>query len=482
MKSVYKMHSSKGNAFKEKRFPKTSNPKRDFFYCFNDEEIKIIEERRKQVASSPDTDYMDLYNRFEIDYTKEKDENLILKQYMAIYAKKDYAGDYVLDDIQCFHIKACEMVAFKINNKVATLPKFENTNDSWIYCGIRCQISLNHHEEPFKDLLILEITYKIKQYRLYNTRSIVLYHRDDPYTTSIIIYYNKDKMEVVPKEEENLISLTNGDKYFNRKENIFWIRNKGKIQFSQEEETLIKKKFTSEEISNIYTAFDKIGALKENDNLIFEKFKYTLSKGGISKGEGKILVITNDRLGGCLNGCDFGLTITELKVNDKAIERKPQDFYEENQDVRISYFKSDNGANNTHLDDLKPLVIIEFKIELVSKKSLEGDEKYPFNFKNLFGVEYLSGGYYNYEIVPNGTKLNFEPDEEEYTPKKTGNLISYSGFYDVNLKEYDDIEYLKETNQEYDEYEEVKLQKDTRLREWMNSKLEEFHPLKFEIV
>ena len=216
--------------------------------------------------------------------------------------------------------------------------------------------------------------------------------------------------------------------------------------------------------------------------MIFEKFKYTLSNGGISKGEGKILVITNDRLGGCLNGCDFGLTITELKVNGKAIERKPQDFYEENQDVRISYFKSDNGANNTHLDDLKPLVIIEFKIELVSKKSLEGDEKYPFNFKNLFGVEYLSGGYYNYEIVPNGTKLNFEPDEEEYTPKKTGNLITYSGFYDFNLKEYDDIKYLKETNQEYDDYEEVKLQKDTRLREWMNSKLEEFHPLKFEIV
>ena len=39
---------------------------------------------------------------------------------------------------------------------------------------------------------------------------------------------------------------------------IFWIRNKRKIQFSKEEEALIKKKFTAEEISNIYKVLDKI--------------------------------------------------------------------------------------------------------------------------------------------------------------------------------------------------------------------------------
>ena len=464
----------------EKSIPKTGNPKKDFFYCFDDEEIKLIEERKKKAQSSTeDIETVDLYSRFEIDYRKEKDENVILKHYMAIYVKKNYTGDYVVDDIQCFHITACQIIDCKINNKAAPLPKFEKTNDSFIYCGIRCQISEQNHEEPFKDLLIIEVTYKIKQYRLYNTRSIILFKRDEFFTTSIIIYYDKNKMEIRPQEEGNLISLKDGDKYFNRRENIFWVKNKGKIQFSKEEEALIKKKFTSEEISNIYTAFDKIGDLRQNENLIFEKFKYTFSDRGISKGEGKILAIINDRLSGCLNGCDFGLIITELKVNDKPIERKPEDYFEENQDICECYYKSDNGSNNTHLDGLKPLVIIEFKIELVSK---EREESYPFHFKNLFGLEFLVGGYYNYEIIPNDAKLIFEPEEEEYSPKKSNNLISYSGFYDVNMNEYDDIKYMKENNLNYESDEIAKMNKDKRIRDWLNDeKLVEFHPSKIQM-
>ena len=58
-------------------------------------------------------------------------------------------------------------------------------------------------------------------------------------------------------------------------------------------------------MSNIYTAFDKIGFLKDNDNLIFEKCKYTFNKGGISKGEGKVLIIVNERHGRFLVGSGF---------------------------------------------------------------------------------------------------------------------------------------------------------------------------------
>ena len=78
----------------------------------------------------------------------------------------------------------------------------------------------------------------------------------------MIVYYDKKKMEVESKEEENLIQLKNRKKYFNRKENFIWIRNKGKIQFNKKKKKLIKKKFTSEEISNIYNALDKIVYLK----------------------------------------------------------------------------------------------------------------------------------------------------------------------------------------------------------------------------
>ena len=473
------MGCSSGNASEEKGFQKTGDPKKDFFYCFDAQEIQIIEEKKTKVSSSPETDCKDLYSRFEIDYTKEKDENLILKQYIALYVKENYVGDISLEDIQCFHIKACDLIAFKINNKEATLPKFDNMNDGWVYCSIYFDISANNHVEPFKDLLILEITYKIKQYRLFNTRYINVYYRDDVYTTSMIIYYDKNKIEIISDDEENFISLKNGIKTFNRRNYLLWIRNKGKIKFSQEEEALIKKKFTSEEISNINTALEKIGALKEENNLIFEKSKYVFNNKGICKGEGKILILTNDRLSGCLNGCDFNLNLTELKVNDKLIEKKPEDFYEDDPEKRISYFKADNGANNTHLDGLNPLVIIEFKVEMIPHNNgIHNDGKYHFGFKNLFGVNCLSGGYYNYEIVANDAKLIFEPDEGKYKPKKIGNSKIYSGFYDVNKKEYD--EYLKVIGKEYGENQEA--EKERGFKEWMNTKkLEEFHPLEFQM-
>ena len=440
--------------------------------------------KKKKKCESPDGDYSDLYCRYEIDYTKEKDENLILKQYIAVYVLENYAGDYVVDDIQNFHIKACDIVGFKINNKEAALPKFENMDNGFIYCGIRAQISKSDHVEPFKDLLIMEITYKIKQFNVYNTRSITLERGGEEYfSASMIIYFDKSKIEVESKQEENLSSLKNGMKFFNRTFIYLWIKNKEKIKFNQEEEALLKKKFNSNEMSNIYTAFDKIGFLKDNDNLIFEKCKYTFNKGGTSKGEGKVLIIANERHGRFLVGSGFNYTITELKVNDKLVEKKPMDYEEEDQLKEINYFKSDNGGNNIYFTDLKRLIIIEFKIELLPQENLEEDDgKYSLDFKNLFGVDYLSGGYYNYEIVPNNAKLIFEPDEERYKPKKTENSIIYSGFYKFDEKEYDDEKYLKEINQVYANDEARNADKDNRLREWLaTKKLSEFHPLKFKI-
>ena len=40
------MGCSSGSSLEEKKFRKTGDPKKDFFYCFDDEEIKIIEEKR----------------------------------------------------------------------------------------------------------------------------------------------------------------------------------------------------------------------------------------------------------------------------------------------------------------------------------------------------------------------------------------------------------------------------------------------------
>ena len=123
--------------------------------------------------------------------------------------------------------------------KKKRLCQIENMDNGFIYCGIRGQISKSDHIEPFKDLLIIEITYKIKQFNVYNTRSITLGRGGEEYfSASMIIYFDKSKIEVVSKQEENLSSLKNEMKFFNRTFIYLWIRNKEKIKFNQEEEAL----------------------------------------------------------------------------------------------------------------------------------------------------------------------------------------------------------------------------------------------------
>ena len=478
------MGCSSGSSLEEKKFRKTGDPKKDFFYCFDDEEIKIIEEKKNRIIEiSEEYGYMDLYSRFEIDYTKEKDDKLIVKQYLASYAKKTYTGDHSLDDIRYFNITDLEMISLKINNKESTLPVIHNQDNAWIYVGINFQISENHKEELFKDLLIIEITYKIKQHKVYNTRYIAICQEDDTYTSSLIVYYDKNKMEIEPENEVNLTSLKNGDKYFNQKSCRLWVRNKGKIKFSKEEESLIKKIFTSEEISNIYTALEKIGILKEK-NLIFESYKYNFNKNGISKGEGKILYITNNRISDYIGGDDFNLNITELKINDKKIEKKPLDYEIDYENKKTeSFYKSENGECSVTVEGLHSLVIIETKIEFIPPKNKDdSDYSFHFDLKYLFGLSYTIGGYYNFEIIPNNTQLTFEPNEEQYKPKKTRNLIIYSGFYDINLKEYDDGKYIEEMRKKIDNYDALNYDMEYRKREWLDKKLEEFHPLKFDII
>ena len=470
------MGCSSTNALKEKSYPKTGDPKKDFFYCFDEEEIKLIEERKNK---SSDPSYTDLYSRYEFDYAGGRDD-VIVKQYLAVHLGNEFNGEYTNEDIQKLFMTSFEMISFKVNNiKQAKLPEFGNQENGWVYCWITCKISENDRIEPYKDMLVLELTYKIQQRRIYHTRTICLDKREEPYTSTVIIYYNKNQIEVESVYGENYTSLKNGEKYFNKKDNIFHIKNKGKIQFSKEEEALIKKKFTAEEISNIYTALDKIGIFRDNNNLIFESFKYTLNKDS-GKGEGKMLLLNDIKFGNNINGCDFNIAINELKLNDKVIEKKPQEYMEENIEVPENYYKSQNGANNVMLHDLKSLAIIEYKIELV--KNTESDETaYPFDFKKLIGIEYISGGYYNFQIVPNNADISFEPEEGNYKPKKSANLIQFSGFYDVNLKDYNDVQYLKEKGEEYDNYEDIKYNKDTREREWLNNKLEDFHPSKFNL-
>ena len=73
---------------------KSSNPKvvkkEDFFYCFDEEEIKIIEEKVSNISSYKYNNFIKLYNKFIIDYLNEKDDTIIVKQYKMLYVNEDF--------------------------------------------------------------------------------------------------------------------------------------------------------------------------------------------------------------------------------------------------------------------------------------------------------------------------------------------------------------------------------------------------------
>lgn len=50
------------------------------------------------------------------------------------------------------------------------------------------------------------------------------------------------------------------------------------------------------------------------------------------------------------------------------------------------------------------------------------------------------------------------------------------------MNEYDDIKYMKENNLNYESDEIAKMNKDKRIRDWLNDeKLVEFHPSKIQM-
>ena len=78
----------------EDEFKPTGDPKKDFFYCFDDEEIKLIEERKIKRKNDDFEKYLKLYNKFKFDYLKELDDTIFLKQYTALSVKKNFTGEY----------------------------------------------------------------------------------------------------------------------------------------------------------------------------------------------------------------------------------------------------------------------------------------------------------------------------------------------------------------------------------------------------
>ena len=69
---------------------RNENYKRQFFYCFTDEEIQLIEERANEITKYEYSNFISLYSKFIVDYTEENNDKLAIKEYMVVYVDEKY--------------------------------------------------------------------------------------------------------------------------------------------------------------------------------------------------------------------------------------------------------------------------------------------------------------------------------------------------------------------------------------------------------
>ena len=153
----------------EDEFKPTGDPKKDFFYCFDDEEIKLIEERRnEEISDDDDIKYLKLYNKFKFDYLKELDDTIFIKQYSALLVNKSFTGEYRFkSELFNFNYETLEIVSCKINKEKVQAKYKEKEEDYSKFTEIIFNVTKSQKDEKFENLLILEFTFKIKQKRLF---------------------------------------------------------------------------------------------------------------------------------------------------------------------------------------------------------------------------------------------------------------------------------------------------------------------------
>ena len=412
----------------EDEFKPTGDPKKDFFYCFDDEEIKLIEERKNERKNDDFEKYLKLYNKFKFDYLKELDDTIFLKQYTALLVKKSFTGEYRFkSDLFNFNYETLEIVSCKINKEKVQAKYEEKEDDYSKFTEIIINVTKSQKDEKFENLIILEFTFKIKQKRLFTLKYLYFHgYFDDPDTYTVIIYYDKKKINISARGEVDIepISLSKNEiKIFNENYIYIFLKYNQKLKLSKEQETMLKNKFSSDELKQINSSLEKVELAEDCPILVYEKIKHTIIKEKEFSSEGKYVLINNDREINVRHSNNY--IITELKLNDKLIPKVKE--LDENEE---GYSIDESGDNNLHLFPKAPLIIIEIKTKSFFEEGYVHSPDISMDYKKLLEVEIADGGSFKFEIESNGMNLLFDKEDTKYKPIKKGNLYICSGIYE----------------------------------------------------
>ena len=338
-----------------------------------------------------------------------------------------------------FFFDTIELVSFKVNKSNDKLLTKIVNNKIFVY---RFDFKEEQRIEKFNNFYILEFIFRIKQIKIYNSKKINV-DNEEHCTNKTIIYYDKNKLNIIfdiDRKNFKIEDKNNEIRISGEEIQLFWILYNEKIQFSLEEEKIIKKKYTKEELEQINLSLEKI-KICQKCSLIHKKINYNFDKNKKLFVTGSFLIINSSTplTGTPLNlHCEYNIDYLDFKYKEITVnENKISQLKEKNEmDKEKDYFYIKNDlsksctACNLNLKD--KFNIIEFKIEVEVLEQFRNDKqsnRYAFNFdfSMFFDINSIYGTSFKFEIIPNDNKIYFYRDDTKIKGITKKNKIVYSG-------------------------------------------------------
>ena len=446
---------------------RNENYKRQFFYCFTDEEIQLIEERANEITKYEYNNYLSLYSKFIVDYTEENNDKLAITEYMAVYIDEKYNDQININSaINGFCNTFLDVQYCLINKKEKINPKIKSTENDMV--DISFNLKKKYRDKIFKNYIILEFSFIIKPKREYNSTLINIKYDNEPMTCSVVIKYDKNKTKF-ESDEDFTIACPNENIMFNKNDIMIGVVDtQKKIVLNKEDEEYVKSKFSEEEMKQIYSSLDELILLPMTPNLIYEKIIHNIKdkKDYIS---GSFLILNTSFSRGAFTyfyTSDIPIIlIEELKMNDKTLSKKEED----NNTIDENYYISTNEFIEFKLKIDKSLILIEFDFEGIP--DLENGS-FCFDPKSIFKLHFQYGTSFYYEIARNGHMIELYKSKTTIKQIEDKNKLIYKGFYDINKDDYNDKKYIKEKKKKDKNYNQDQDTLYDRFKEWINKKID----------
>ena len=505
-----------------------NNYSKEYDYCLRPDEIKFIEQKKKEkeeniknAKEEGGNNLHPLYRKIEIDFTKK---NIILKEYIVIYIPKDYSKntekyefDPALNNLLP-NIEKSDSTKYvncsKLNNINYLITKFElKQNPEVEYPELLAFAEFNITEkEKEKNLITIEVNYNIKFNDKFGFINLGFYGYSEKDSIkqksfNIIIDDNYIQCSIM----KHFFKEITGYKFFafNQEDFVFNLRDKRiKINMENELDKELLSKFTSDEIKKVNNCLNTMELSYGDRNLIYQKAIHNIQN---NKDKIKILDVVfypHSSLGGASISPSRGeqpIIINEFKINNILLKKrkkyKPE--YEEDEEP----YEDDDNDDNGDDDEDEDIDDAEDENKIVSgyyysKKNLIG---FSCNFNGIFGIyeydcesnenlgylklncidlgdldkTYIYGLGYKYEIILNGNNLEF-CNAKTYEIKNDKIIIE--GIIDGNKENFDQNKY-EEFASIYNRgnYLDADIE-ENKIQNWMELKLLDILPERMQLA